>query len=356
MKIIRRKTKIIDVAGVKIGGKAPIAIQSMTKTPTSDVAKTVKQIKSLKAAGCHIVRVAVPDMASAEAIKSIKKKVDIPLVADIHFNYKLALKAIDCGIDKIRLNPGNIYKKQEVEKVVKLATKHKIPIRVGVNSGSVKKARNSSMVDCMVSSALKYIKLLESFGFYDIVVSLKASSILETIEAYRKMSKKCNYPMHLGVTATGMYSSAIVKSVLGIGSLLVDGIGDTIRVSLTGKPEDEVALAQEILQALGLGSFGPEIISCPTCGRCNVDLVNIVKNFTQYVKNNQNGTRLKSSRVAIMGCFVNGPGEAKEADAGVAFGRNSGLVFRKGNPIKKMSQKQAFNFLFNELRTKKKQG
>ena len=282
MKIIRRKTKTIKIGSVYIGGTNPIAIQSMTKAKTADIEKTIRQIKELEKADCQIVRLAVKDSDDARAIKKIKPKVNIPLVADIHFNWRLALEAIDSGIDKIRLNPGNIYKKEQIREIAKAAKVNRIPIRVGVNSGSLKSHKSgvtsqASQADKMVKSTLDYIKILEGFKFYDIVVSLKASNILDTIEAYRKMAKLCEYPFHLGMTATGLPLQGTIKSSITIGALLLEGIGDTIRVSLTDKPEPEVYAARGILESLGLRYFGPEIISCPTCGRCEVDLVSIVK-------------------------------------------------------------------------------
>jgi len=349
MKIARRKTKQVVVGGLKIGSNSPVSIQSMAKTDTRDVGKTVKQINKLKKAGCQIVRIAVKDMASARAIKEIKKKTDIPLVADIHFNYRLALEAIKNGIDKIRLNPGNIYRPREVRQVVDLAKKYKIPIRIGVNSGSVK-GRHYQMSDAMVKSARSYIKLIEGFDFYDIVVSLKSSDMLQTIDAYRKLAKLCDYPFHLGITATGFIQSGIVKSSLGIGTLLLEGIGDTIRVSLTGPVQEEVAIAKEILQSLGLRKFGLEIISCPTCGRCEVDLIKISDDIKKRLNGHKdNIVNSKIKKIAIMGCFVNGPGEAKDADLGVAFSRYWGLVFKKGKVIKKIPNNRCIDFLEKEI-------
>ena len=349
MKIPRRKTKQVVIAGLKIGSNAAISIQSMTKTDTKDVSRTTKQINNLKKLGCQIVRIAIKDMASARAIKEIKKKTDIPLVADIHFNYRFALEAIKNGIDKIRLNPGNIYRPREVRQVVDLAKKYKIPIRIGVNSGSVK-GRHHQMSDAMVKSARNYIRLMEGFDFYDIVVSLKSSDMLETIDAYRKLARICDYPFHLGITAAGLVRSGIVKSSLGIGILLLDGIGDTIRVSLTGPAEEEVRIAKEILQSLGLRNFGPEIISCPTCGRCEVDLIKITEEIKRRLngfKINRNNSYIK--KIAIMGCFVNGPGEAKDADLGVAFSKYWGLIFRKGRIIKKIPSNRCIDFLEKEI-------
>lgn len=332
-----------------IGGGAPISVQSMTKTKTSDVSATVKQIKSLEKAGCQLVRLAVKDMASAQAIKQIKRQTDIPLVADIHFHYQFAIEAMKNGIDKIRLNPGNIYKKEQIAKIVNVAKKRKIPIRVGVNSGSVPKG-NTSLVDAMVKCARDYIQVLEGMDFYDIVVSLKASDVLENVEAYRKMARDSDYPFHLGLTATGPFDSGIIKSSLGIGILLAEGIGDTVRVSLTSDPVNEVYVAKEILQSLELRRFKPELISCPTCGRCEVDLLKIVNTIEKEIAGinfNCNGRRLP--RIAVMGCFVNGPGEAAIADLGVAFGKNLGLVFKKGKVVKRLPESLAVDFLIKEM-------
>lgn len=349
MKNIRRKTRQVKVGNIKIGGTAPISIQSMVKTETKEISATIKQIKRLKAAGADIVRVAIKDIKDAKAIKEIKKKTDIPLVADIHFNYQFAIEAIKNGIDKIRLNPGNIYDKNQIREVVVLAKKRKIPIRVGVNSGSVQ-AKGKTVVDSMVKSASDYLKILEKLDFQDIVVSLKASDVADTIAAYEKMAKLCDYPFHLGVTATGPLIPGAIKSTLAIGSLLKEGIGDTIRVSLTASPEDEIIVAKEILQSLGLRRFSPEIISCPTCGRCEVDLVKMVNSFQERLEKitHKNG-RFPTRKVAIMGCVVNGPGEAKDADLGIAFMKNSGLVFKKGRVIKKVSERDSLNLLVREL-------
>jgi len=349
MQIKRRKTRIIKVGGIMIGGGASICVQSMTKTKTSDVSATVKQIKSLEKAGCQLVRLAVEDMTSAQAIKQIKKETNIPLVADIHFHYQFAIEAMKNGIDKIRLNPGNIYKREQVAEIVKVAKKRKTPIRVGVNSGSVPKG-NNSLVDAMVKCAQDYIKVLEGMDFYDIVISLKSSDVLENVEAYRKMARGCDYPFHLGLTATGPFDSGIIKSSLGIGILLAEGIGDTVRVSLTSDPVNEVYVAKEILQSLGLRRFKPELISCPTCGRSEVDLLKIVNTIEKKIAGmnfNCNGNRLP--RIAVMGCFVNGPGEAKSSDLGVAFGKNLGLVFKKGKVIKRLPESLAVDFLIKEI-------
>lgn len=345
-------TKQIKVGNIKIGGGAPISIQSMAKTDTKDIKATIRQIKELEKAGCEIVRVAVKDFESAEALRAIKKKINIPLTADIHFDYRLAVCAIENGIDKIRLNPGNIYKENEIKEVVKLAKKRKIPIRVGVNSGSImglisrnqkpehrnqKRDEKKDLAGVMVRSALDYIKLLEKMDFYAIIISLKASDVLTSVDAYRKFSKLSDYPLHLGITEAGTLSKGVIKSAIGIGALLLDGIGDTIRVSLTENPVEEVIAAKSILQAINLRRFGPEIVSCPTCGRCSVDLKKIVKQIEGRLTRDEG--RL-TKKIAIMGCEVNGPGEAKEADIGVAFGKGAGVLFKKGKIIKRVKENE----------------
>ncbi|MFH1854667.1 MAG: flavodoxin-dependent (E)-4-hydroxy-3-methylbut-2-enyl-diphosphate synthase [Candidatus Omnitrophota bacterium] len=350
-------TKQIKVGKVKIGGGAPITVQSMTKTDTRDIRATVRQIKELEAAGCELVRVAVKDFQAATAIKKIKRKIKIPLIADIHFDYRLAIAAIENGADKIRLNPGNIHKEEQIIEVIRLAKKKKVPIRVGLNSGSVIKIPSSYPLlkgrgirvggNDLVREALDYIKVLEKARFYDIIVSLKTSSVLTTIEAYREFSKVSRYPLHLGVTAAGPVASGLVKSSLGIGILLREGIGDTIRVSLTGHPCEEVIAAKNILQALELRKFGPEIISCPTCGRCQVDLQGIVKKIAFSLQSSVFSQ--KALKIAIMGCEVNGPGEAKEADIGIAFGKGAGVLFKKGKIIRRVKEKDAIKALFDNL-------
>jgi len=347
MRIARRKSKIIKIGNVRIGGNNPIAIQSMAKTKTSDIEKTVQQIKGLKAAGCAIVRLAVKDNQDALALRKIKEKVSLPIVADIHFDWRLGLAAIDNGADKIRLNPGNIYKKEEIKEIARLAKLNRIPIRVGVNSGSLVKGKSIS--GAMIKSALDYIKILEGFGFYDIVVSLKASNILDTIDAYRKIAGLCEYPLHLGVTATGFPYAGAIKSAICLGALLLEGIGDTIRISLTDEPQQEVAAGKIILESLGLRKFGPEIISCPTCGRCEVDLVKVVKELEGRLSTIDHRPSTRPIKVAIMGCVVNGPGEAKEADIGVAFGKKEGLLFRRGRAIKKVSFSHCVTTLLKEM-------
>lgn len=329
--IKRRKTRQIKVGDVKIGGNAPVSIQSMTKVETSNVRAVVAQIKALEKAGCEIIRVAVKNFEDAEALRAIKRKIKIPVVCDIHFNYRLALKCISGGADKIRLNPGNIKNRDEIKQVVKAAKGAGIPIRIGLNSGST----NSDLV----VSALNYIKIFEAFNFRDIIISVKASGVVETVNAYRRISDLCDYPLHLGVTAAGSYDSGVVKSSIGIGSLLLYGIGDTVRVSLTADPVEEVIAAKRILSALNLRRFGPEVISCPTCGRCQVDLGKIVGELESKIQRSE--AQGRNIRIAVMGCEVNGPGEAVEADIGIAFGKNSGILFKKGKVVKKVSAKDA---------------
>ncbi|MCM8763353.1 MAG: flavodoxin-dependent (E)-4-hydroxy-3-methylbut-2-enyl-diphosphate synthase, partial [Candidatus Omnitrophica bacterium] len=329
MKPERNKKKVIKIGNVLIGGNNPIAIQAMTKTRTSNVRATLKQIKRLEDRGAEIVRLAVNDLAAAKAIRRIKKDARVPLVADIHFDWRLAVEAIKNGIDKIRLNPANIAKKDQIKEIVKYAHAAKIPIRIGVNSGSLKNLnKNKSLADNMVKNALDYIKLIEDLGFDNLVISLKAADIFETIQAYRKISTLTNYPLHLGLTATGLSTQGAIKSAIVLGILLSEGIGDTIRVSLTAGPEEEVMVAKYILQALGLRKFGPEVISCPTCGRCAINLVKIVRNFESKLST-VNHQSLANIKIALMGCSVNGPGEAKQADMGIAFEKQGTGIFFK---------------------------
>lgn len=347
--IKRKKTRQIRVGDVKIGGGSPVSVQSMTKVDTSDVKRVVTQIRELERAGCEIIRVAVKDIEDARAVKDIKKKSPIPVVCDIHFDYRLALESINSGADKIRLNPGNIRKAEEIARVVKAAKRAGIPIRIGLNSGSALKGPGT-MAAGLVRSALGYIKIFEELNFRDIIISLKTSDVISTVEAYRQMSKLCDYPLHLGVTAAGSYDQGVVKSAIGIGALLLDGIGDTVRVSLTADPVEEVIAAKRILSSLGLRRFGPEVISCPTCGRCQVDLGAIVKDLERKLITYS--LKLKAVtpfKIAIMGCEVNGPGEAKEADIGIAFGKGSGMLFKKGRILKKVAFKEAVKELLSAI-------
>ncbi len=344
----RRETRKIRVGDVYIGADAPVTVQSMTNTDTRDVAATVEQIHRLEEAGCDIIRVAVPDNEAAEAVKAIKESIHIPLVADIHFDYRLALACIANGVDKIRLNPGNIGGTDRVREVATAAGERGIPIRIGVNSGSLEKhilAKYGNVTpEGMVESALAHAGMLEEFGFEDIAFSLKASSVPMTIEAYRLMSQKTNYPLHIGVTEAGTLFAGTVKSAAGIGCLLSEGIGDTIRVSLTGDPAEEVRVGIELLKALRLRKAGVEFVSCPTCGRTQIDLIKVANEVEQRLV----GCK-KQIRVAVMGCVVNGPGEAREADIGIAGGNGEALLFRKGEIIRKIRQERIVEELLEEI-------
>lgn len=340
----RRKTRTVRIGAVRIGSGFPVAIQSMTKAKTADVAATVAQIRKLQQCGCEIVRCAVKDEADARAIAEIKKHVSLPLVADIHFNWKLAVAAVDAGADKIRLNPGNIFRQREVAAVVCACRNAGIPIRVGLNSGSV--GGRGDVVRRMVASCLAYVKRIERMKFRNLVISLKANNVLETVHAYRLIAPRCEYPLHLGVTATGLPFNGAIKSSIAIGALLLDGIGDTIRVSLTDQPHEEIRVAKALLESVEARTFGPRIISCPTCGRCEVDLAGIVKDLEHRLQN------LRLSRplsVAVMGCVVNGPGEAKASDLGIAFGRAEGLLFKKGKPVRKVPARESVSVLIKEM-------
>ncbi len=327
----------IHVGGVPIGGGAPVSIQSMTNTPTHDVGATLSQIRALAAAGCDIVRVAVPDMAAAKAVGALKAGSPVPLVADIHFDYRLALEAADQGIDKIRINPGNIGAPNRVETVAKACKERGIPIRVGVNGGSLEKdllaKYGGPTPEAMVESALGHIKLLERYGFGDICVSLKASSVPATMRACRLMAERYDYPLHLGVTEAGTREIGELKAAAGIGGLLALGIGDTLRVSLTADPVEEVYAARKILKAIGLRREGPELISCPTCGRTQIDLIPMARQVDELLKNVD-----KPITVAVMGCVVNGPGEASHADVGLAGGRGEGVLFKRGKIVAKVPE------------------
>lgn len=346
--MVRKNTRAIKIGDIQIGGGAPITVQSMTNTKTNDIAATVAQIDALTEAGCDLVRLAVPDMEAAQALKMIKNGVRVPLIADIHFDYRLALAAMESGVDALRLNPGNIGDVDRVEMVVKEAKKRHIPIRIGVNAGSLDKVLlnkyGKATPEAMVESALQHIKILERLDFYDTKISLKAHDVPLTIAAYQLMSETVDYPLHLGITEAGTVNSGMIKSAVGIGALLSQGIGDTFRISLTGDPVVEVQVANQILKSLGLKEYGPTMISCPTCGRCNINLAEIaikVENKLNQVK--------KPIRVAVMGCVVNGPGEAREADVGIAGGKGEGLLFRKGQIIRKVPEEELVDELFLEI-------
>jgi len=346
--INRINTRKVKVGSVFVGGDAPISVQSMTNTDTRNVKETISQINSLQKAGCEIVRCAVPDMEAAEALKHIIKEVTIPVVADIHFDYKLALTSIDCGVSALRINPGNIGSIERVKMVAERAKEKEIPIRIGVNSGSLDKELLNKYgkvcPEALVESALKHVKILEDINFKDIVVSIKSSNVLDMIESYRLISEKSNYPLHLGVTEAGTPWRGTIKSSIGIGTLLSEGIGDTIRVSLTGDPVEEVKVGIEILKALQIKKQGIEIISCPTCGRTEIGLINIANEVEEKIKDLD-----KNIKVAIMGCVVNGPGEAREADIGIAGGKGVGLIFKKGEMFKKVKEEDLVDELLKEI-------
>ena len=347
--IPRRKTRQISVGSVRVGGDAPISVQSMTKTDTRNIRATIAQIRRLEKAGCEIVRVAVVDEEAAHAISEIKKQIYIPLIADIHFHHHLAILAMKSGSNGLRINPGNIGGRDRLKAVVTEAKARSIPIRIGVNSGSVEKDLlkrfKGATPEAMVMSAFRFIEWMEDFGFHQLKVSLKASDVPRTLEAYRLFSKQSDYPLHVGVTEAGRGTGALVKSSIGIGYLLNEGVGDTIRVSLTGDPVQEVAVGYEILRALKLRQHGVEIISCPTCGRCEIDVAGIVGQVEKKVK-----TVTYPLTVAIMGCVVNGPGEAREADLGIAGGKGVGVLFRKGKIVKKVKEKDFSGVLLNEIK------
>ena len=346
--IERKKTRQIHIGPVAIGGGAPISVQSMTNTKTTDTAATVAQIRALTAAGCDIVRLAVPDMEAARNLGAIIAAVDVPLVADIHFDYRLAIEAIHQGLAALRLNPGNIGGEENVRAVVREAKQAHIPIRIGVNAGSLDKkllARYGRVTaEALVESALQHVRILEAQDFYDMKISLKAHDVPLTLDAYRLMSETVDYPLHLGITEAGTPHTGMIKSAVGIGALLAEGIGDTLRISLTGDPVVEVQVANEILKSLGLREYGPTLISCPTCGRTSIDLPAIAAEVEKKLAG------IKAPiQVAVMGCVVNGPGEARDADVGIAGGRGEGLVFRKGEIVRKVPENQLVSELFKEI-------
>lgn len=348
--IKRKKTKVVNVGGIKIGGGNPVVVQSMTKTDTRDVSATVRQIMDLKASGCEIVRVAIPDMAAASAIGEIKSliKSQIPIIADIHFDWRLALESIRRGIDGLRINPGNIGAKWKIAEVVSACKDRGIPIRIGVNAGSLsRKILNKyghPVPEALIESADEHIEILEGMNFRDIKVSLKASKVMTTVEAYRIFSKKHRYPLHIGISEAGPYFTGIIKSSVGIGILLEEGIGDTIRVSLSSDPIEEIRIAYEILKSLGLRQKGVNLISCPTCGRCSIDIKGLAEKAEQALRGID-----KPITIAIMGCAVNGPGEAREADFGIAGGKGFGILFKKGKVIKKVSEGEMLDALLSSI-------
>lgn len=350
--IKRRFSKQIQIGDVKIGGDAPISVQSMCNTDTRDINATVKQIKELEDAGCEIIRLAVLNKDAAAAIKDIKKQVKIPVIADIHFDYRLALQCIENGIDALRLNPGNIGRDENVKTVVNLAKTNAVPIRIGINAGSLEKniaALDIPLHEKMVKSAMHHIKILEDNDFDQIKISLKSSSVLTTIEAYRAISTMVDYPLHLGVTESGTLKGGLVKSSVGLGTLLAEGIGDTIRVSLTENPVEEVHAGFSILKSLELRQKGINFVSCPTCGRCQIDLIGLAKRVEEALKEID-----KPLTVAVMGCPVNGPGEAKHADYGVAGAIKEGYIFKKGEIIKKVKEENLLEELLTLIKTENK--
>lgn len=345
----KRRTRRIHVGPVPIGGGAPIAVQSMTNTDTRDVESTVRQVNELFEAGCEIVRLAIPDQEAAEAFGKIKARVEPPLIADVHFDHRLAIEALNRGADGLRINPGNIGGPKAVEKIIKVATHKTTAIRIGVNAGSLPKKilekYEHPTPEAMVETAREYIRLFEDFGFEEIKISLKSSNVMHTVRAYELLSQEADYPLHLGITEAGTLISGTVKNAIGIGILLFKGIGDTFRVSLCSDPLDEVKVAYEILRALDLRHRGPEFISCPTCGRCEIDLFDVVAEVEKAL------SHVKASpKVAIMGCVVNGPGEAKEADIGIAGGRGHGLLFKKGKPAGKIPEQDMAKVLIEEVK------
>ena len=344
----RKLTRKVKVGKVYVGGDAPVTIQSMTNTDTRDVEATLKQIRELYNAGCEIIRCTVPDMEAAEAIKEIVKQSPIPVVADIHFDYRLALKVVENGISAVRINPGNIGSIERVRMVAEACKAKNIPIRIGVNSGSLEKEilerDGKPTAKGLVESALAHVKILEAVDFKDIVISIKSSDVRMMIDAYRLMSEKVDYPLHLGVTESGTPFRGTIKSSIGIGTLLAEGIGDTIRVSLTSDPIEEIKVAKEMLKSLGLRKGGLEFVSCPTCGRTQIKLIEIANEVERRLEGNN-----KDIKVAVMGCIVNGPGEAREADIGIAGGKGEGIIFKKGEIIKKCKEEDLIEELMKEI-------
>lgn len=344
----RKITRVVRVGGVAIGGGAPVTVQSMTNTKTEDIGATVEQIHALAEAGCEIVRCAVPTMEAAEALREIRRQITIPLVADIHFDYRLALKAIESGVDKVRINPGNIGSEERVRAVAESAKEHGIPIRIGVNSGSLEKPLlekyGGVTAEALVESALSQAMILEKMQFTDIVISIKASDVPLCVDAYELLSQRTDYPLHIGITEAGTPYDGTVKSAVGLGILLHEGIGDTLRVSLTGDPVEEIRAGKAILKAAGLRKGGIEVVSCPTCGRTQIDLITLAEQVNEMVRDMP-----LDLKVAVMGCVVNGPGEAREADIGIAGGIGEGLLIRHGEVIRKVPENRLLEALREEL-------
>ena len=347
---MRKQKRIVNIGGVKIGGDNPVAIQSMCNTDTRDVKATVNQIHELENAGCEIIRVAVPDMVAAKAVADIKKQIHIPLVVDIHFDYRLALECMKNGADKVRINPGNIGDRDRVKQVVEMAKEREIPIRIGVNGGSLERELlqkyGGVTADDLVESAMGHVAILDELNFNNVVVSIKISDVPKMLCAYRKFNEISDIPLHIGVTESGTLKGGTVKSAVGIGALLAEGIGDTMRVSLTANPVEEIYAAYDIQKVLGMRKTGAEIVSCPTCGRTQLDLISIANEVEKRAANID-----KPIKIAVMGCAVNGPGEAREADIGIAGGKGEGLIFKKGEIIKKVPQNNLVDELMKEIET-----
>ena len=347
---MRKQKRIVNIGGVKIGGDNPVAIQSMCNTDTRDVKATVNQIHELENAGCEIIRVAVPDMVAAKAVADIKKQIHIPLVVDIHFDYRLALECMKNGADKVRINPGNIGDRDRVKQVVEMAKEREIPIRIGVNGGSLEiellQKYGGVTADALVESAMGHVAILDELNFNNVVVSIKISDVPKMLCAYRKFNEISDIPLHIGVTESGTLKGGTVKSAVGIGALLAEGIGDTMRVSLTANPVEEIYAAYDIQKVLGMRKTGAEIVSCPTCGRTQLDLISIANEVEKRAANID-----KPIKIAVMGCAVNGPGEAREADIGIAGGKGEGLIFKKGEIIKKVPQDSLVDELMKEIET-----
>ncbi len=347
---MRKQKRIVNIGGVKIGGDNPVAIQSMCNTDTRDVKATVNQIHELENAGCEIIRVAVPDMVAAKAVADIKKQIHIPLVVDIHFDYRLALECMKNGADKVRINPGNIGDHDRVKQVVEMAKEREIPIRIGVNGGSLERELlqkyGGVTADALVESAMGHVAILDELNFNNVVVSIKISDVPKMLCAYRKFNEISDIPLHIGVTESGTLKGGTIKSAVGIGALLAEGIGDTMRVSLTANPVEEIYTAYDIQKVLGMRKTGAEIVSCPTCGRTQLDLISIANEVEKRAANID-----KPIKIAVMGCAVNGPGEAREADIGIAGGKGEGLIFKKGEIIKKVPQDRLVDELMKEIET-----
>ena len=347
---MRKQKRIVNIGGVKIGGDNPVVIQSMCNTDTRDVKATVNQIHELENAGCEIIRVAVPDMVAAKAVADIKKQIHIPLVVDIHFDYRLALECMKNGADKVRINPGNIGDRDRVKQVVEMAKEREIPIRIGVNGGSLERELlqkyGGVTADALVESAMGHVAILDELNFNNVVVSIKISDVPKMLCAYRKFNEISDIPLHIGVTESGTLKGGTIKSAVGIGALLAEGIGDTMRVSLTANPVEEIYTAYDIQKVLGMRKTGAEIVSCPTCGRTQLDLISIANEVEKRAANID-----KPIKIAVMGCAVNGPGEAREADIGIAGGKGEGLIFKKGEIIKKVPQDRLVDELMKEIET-----